>query len=101
MASLVTINSMQTRGGDGNEQDAPELLSKLPPVNIRVEDLKLGILFDRSIYLLVLVLQSITLYLFCSTWQLRRVVYTKEVVAFARIDDDTETKVTSLSSSVN
>ena len=56
MASLVTINSMQTRGGDGNEQDAPELLSKLPPVNIRVEDLKLGILFDRSAYLLILVL---------------------------------------------
>jgi hypothetical protein len=99
MVSL--INQIQTRtiyeldyDSDVDGQ-ARELVSKLPPRILRESDLNLGILYNRlasNWYLLAIVVDVIRLFS-ASTWQPRRVVYTKEVIAFARVDDESEIKV--------
>ena len=45
MASL--INQIQIRSTDDEEEEQRELVSKLPPENLRLADLELGTLYNR------------------------------------------------------
>jgi hypothetical protein len=80
-----------------DDAQGTELLSKIPPPNLREADLRLGILFN-GLAVSLLSLKPCDQFSFLTveenrTWQKRRVVYTKESIYFAREDDETETKI--------